>query len=405
MGLSDTALRTFKAGAKDTKKADDKGLYLLVKTTGGKLWRLDYRFEGKRKTLSMGTYPDTGLKAARERRDEARKMLAQGIDPGATRKAQKAAGVERAANSFEVVARRWHDTKKGGWTEKYAAKVLATLERDVFPWIGGTALADARAPDGLSLCRRIVERGAIDTAHTVKGYLSSVMRFAVGEGLIDSDPFRDMRGNLPAAPKVKHFASMNDPAKVGGLMRAIDAFEGGHIVRSALLLTPLVFTRPGELRKAKWADIDLDAAEWRYTATKTDTPHIVPLSRQAVAILRDIFPLTGRNEHVFPGARDHQRPMSDAAVNAALRRMGYDTQTEITGHGFRSMACTMLQERLGKPKSWIERQLAHDVDDPNGAAYDRAQWIDERRVMMQEWADYLDRLKAGAEVIPLHGAA
>jgi hypothetical protein len=248
MSLSDVILRTVKAGAKDSKMADGRGLYLLVKATGGRLWRFDYRHEEKRKTLALGVYPDISLKDARDRCEAARKLLAQGVvNPADVRKAQKAAIEARTEHAFEVVARRWHATRRGQWSEKYAAKVLSSFERDVFPWLGGQGVADIEPPEVLATCRRITDRGAIETAHTVKSYISGVMRFAVGEGLIKSDPCRDLRGLLPAVPKTKHFASISDPVKVGELLRAMDAFTGSNIVCSALHLAPLVFTRIGEL--------------------------------------------------------------------------------------------------------------------------------------------------------------
>jgi integrase len=366
---------------------------------------MQYRFENKQKLLALGKYPEVSLKEARERRDEARKLLSNGIDPSEVKKSQRAAGRERAANSFEIVARTWWAINRASWSSHTAERTLTSLEKDVFPWLGGTPMAEIKPKDVLAVCRRVQSRGAIETAHRVKNYISMAFRFAVGEGVAESDPCRDLRGNLIPAPKARNFASFTDPVKVGELLRAFDAFQGTYSVRAALLLAPLVFVRPGELCRMRWEDVDLERCEWRYVATKTDTPHIVPLSQQAVAILRDLHPLTGHFGYVFPGARDSNRCMSDAAINAALRRLGYDTKTQITGHGFRSMAATMLQEQLDKPKAWIERQLAHSVADVNGTAYDRTQFLKERKAMMQAWADYLDKLQAGADVIPLRGKA
>jgi integrase len=406
MPLTDTAVKNAKPADKTLRIYDEGRLYLEISTAGGKLWRLKYRFGGKEKTLALGKYPLISLKEARERRDEAKKRLAQGTDPGELRKAQKAAGLERAANSFEVIARMWHGVNAPKWSQGNVEKVITCLEKDVFPWLGGKSVdGGIEPPDVLRVCRRIADRGAIDTAHRAKGYISRVMRFAVGEGLAKSDPCRDLAGQLPPLPKTINRPAITDPVGLAGLLRAFDAFEGSNVVRAALYLSPLVFTRPGELRKAHWADFDLEAAEWRYTTGKTGTPHLVPLARQAVAILKDLHPLTGGGKYVFTknGNPDSKEVMGEAALGAALKRLGY--KGEMTPQGFRATAATILNERLRKPKAWIERQLAHSVDDPNGTAYDRTQWLDERREMMQEWADYLDKLKAGAEVVKLRRKA
>jgi integrase len=403
MPLSDTTIRTAKPTEKTQKLFDGGGLYLEVAPSGGKWWRLKYRFGGKEKRISLGVYPDVGLKDARERRDSARKLLANDIDPGENRKVQKSAKVERAANSFEAIAREWFAKQKPTWAASHAEKIIARLENDVFPWLGGKAIAEITAPDVLSVLRRIEGRGTIDTAHRAKSNISQVMRYAIATGKAERDPCPDLRGALPPL-RHDNFASITEPAKVAELLRAMDAFSGTFVVKSALLLAPMLFVRPGELRKALWADIDLDKAEWRYFVTKTKTEHSVPLATQAVAILKDLHGLTGHASHVFPG-RDPQKPMSEAAINAALRRMGYDTKTEITGHGFRAMARTILHEELHQKPEVIEHQLAHKVPDSLGTAYNRTKFLKERKAMMQLWADYLDKLKAGAEVIPLHGSA
>lgn len=403
MPLTDTAVRTAKPSDKPVKMFDERGLFLIVTPTGGKWWRLRYKFGGKEKLLSLGTYPDVSLKDARERREDARKLLANDIDPGENRKVQKSAKVERAANSFEVIAREWYSKQLPTWATSHAEKIIARLENDVFPWLGGKAIAEITAPDVLSVLRRIEGRGTIDTAHRAKSNISQVMRYAIATGKAERDPCPDLRGALPPL-RHDNFASITEPAKVAELLRAMDAFSGTFVVKSALLLAPLLFVRPGELRKALWADIDLDKAEWRYFVTKTKTEHSVPLASQAVAILKDLHALTGHAANVFPG-RDPQKPMSEAAINAALRRMGYDTKTEITGHGFRAMARTILHEELHQKPEVIEHQLAHKVPDSLGTAYNRTKFIKERKAMMQIWADYLGKLKAGAEVIPLHGSA
>ena len=404
MPLTDTAIRTAKANARTQRFFDSGGLYLEVAPTGGKWWRFKYRYDGKEKRISFGVYPEVSLKRARDKRDEARALLADGIDPGENRKAVKAAKVERASNSFEVIAREWFDKNKPTWAPSHADKIIARLENDVFPWLGGKAIADITAPDVLAVLRRIEGRGTLDTAHRASGNCSQVFRYAIATGRALRDPVPDLRGALPPVVKT-NFAALTNPDEVAALLRAIDAFKGTFVVQSALRLAPLLFVRPGELRQAQWADIDLDKSEWRYHVTKTKTAHLVPLARQAVAILREMEPLSGHGRYVFPGARDPQRAMSDAAINAALRRMGYDTQSEITGHGFRAMARTILAEELHHRPEVIEHQLAHAVPDALGTAYNRTKFLKERRVMMQEWADYLDKIKAGAAIVPLHGSA
>jgi integrase len=308
-----------------------------------------------------------------------------------------------AANSFEVVAREWLDNRRDSVTPGQTAKTLAIFENDVFPWMGTTPIAEVDATAVLSVMRRIDQRGARYTAHRAKQRISQVMRYAIATGRAQRDPCPDLKDAIPPA-RSENFASITDPAGVAEMLRAFDGFKGTFPVRCALLVGPRVFVRPGELRKAEWAGIDLDKAEWRYLVTKTKTEHLVPLAAQVVAVLRELHPLTGHGRYVFPG-RDPQKPMSEAAINAALRRMGYDTKTEITGHGFRAMARTILHEELHIKPEVIEHQLAHTVPDALGTAYNRTKFLKERIAMMQLWADYLDRLKAGAEVIRLHGGA
>ncbi len=401
MALTDTALRKAKPADKPLKLADGGGLYLLLKPTGAKWWRWDYRrpVSGKRNTLSLGTYPDVGLALARERRDEARRLLAQGVDPGETRKAEKAAGEQRAANSFEVVAREW--LAKQSWVPGYITKVTAWMANDVFPYIGNRPIAGLSAPDFLAVGRRIKERGAIESAHRILQNCSQVMRYAIATGRAERNPVPDLKGALTRPPK-RHFASIVDPKQVGALLRAIDGYAGSPEVRAALKLAPLVFVRPGELRQAEWSEFDLDAEDadhqpvpyWDIPGSrmKMREPHLVPLAPQAVAILRELQPLTGRGRYVFPSARSPKRPMSNNAVNAALRRMGFDSDT-MTGHGFRATARTILDEVLGFRPDWIEHQLAHAVRDPNGRAYNRTAHLADRRKMMLAWATYLDGLK------------
>ena len=396
MALSDLSIRNAKPSDKPYKLPDEKGLFLLIHPNGSKYWRQKYRFNGKEKLLAFGVYPDISLKDARARRDDARKLLANGIDPGEAKKAQKAAGMERAANSFEVVAREWFSKNRDTWAPSHADKIITRLERDVFPWLGSKATTDISAPDVLAVLHRIEKRGTLDTAHRAKGNISQVMRYAIATGRAERDPCPDLRGALPPARET-NFPSITDPVKVAELLRAMDAFSGTLVVKAALLLAPLLFVRPGELRQAEWKDFDLDKAEWRYYVTKTKSDHSVPLATQAITILKDLHPLTGHGRYVFPG-RDPQKAMSEAAVNAALRRMGYDTKTEITGHGFRAMARTILAEELHQKPEVIEHQLAHKVPDALGTAYNRTKFLKERKVMMQLWADYLEKLKAGAQI-------
>ena len=399
MSLTDVAIRKAKAGEKPIKLYDERGLYLEVSPSGGKWWRLKYRFEGKEKRLSLGVYPDVGLKEARDRRDAARKVLADGVDPSANRKAQKAAKADRAANSFEVLAREWYAKFVSAWGDLHRVRVLRRLERDVFPWIGERPIAEITASELLTIIRRVENRGALDTAHRVLSTCGQVFRYAVATLRAERDPSVDLRGALPPAD-TNHFAATTDPERVAAILRDMDGYEGTFVVKSALRLAPLFFVRPGELRKAEWADVDMDAAEWRYFVTKTKTHHIVPLCTQALEILRELKPLTGRGRYVFPSARSSARPMSENAVLAAMRRMGIGKE-EMTGHGFRAVARTILDEVLGVRPDFIEHQLAHAVRDPNGRAYNRTAHLVERRKMMQQWADYLDKLKSGAAVVPL----
>ena len=398
--LTPSAVANAKAKAKPYTLTDGGGMFLQVNIDGSRWWRFRYYRPGtgKRNTLSLGTFPDVSLKRAREKRDDARKLVADGIDPGDKRQAEAVA----AADTFEAVAREWFAKFSTRWAPSHADKVSRRLERDVFPWIGGKPIAKLDAPTILATLRRIESRGAVETAHRALQNCGQVFRYAVATGRASGDVTRDLRGSLTPW-KPGHFASMTDPDEVGALLRAIDGFNGMHQVSAALKLAPLVFVRPGELRNAEWAEIDLDAAEWNIPAHKMKMrePHLVPLSSQAVAILRDLQPLTGAGCFVFPGARDRKKPLSDMAMNAAFKRMGFDGQT-FTAHGFRAMARTILDERLGFRPDYIEHQLAHAVKDANGRAYNRTSFLPERRKMMQAWADYLDALRAGTrKVVPI----
>ena len=397
MPLTDTAIRNAKPRVTPYRLADERGMYLEVAPAGGKWWRLKYRIGGKEKRLSLGVYPDVSLAVARERRDAARKLVADGVDPSENRKAQKAAKTERAANSFETIAREWYAKFAPGWVTGHGDKIIRRLERDIFPWVGEKPIAEVTAPDLLKALRRIEERGAIETAHRAMQNCGQVLRYAIATGRAERDVSADLRGAL-ATVKGGHHAAITEPKELAPLLRAIRGYEGSLATRSALQIAPMVFVRPGELRSAEWAHIDLDRAEWRYLVTKTSTEHIVPLARQAVAILRELQPLTGAGRYVFPSARGDERPMSDVTLTAALRRLGYSGD-QATIHGFRATARTILDEVLGFRPDLMEHQLAHAVKDPNGRAYNRTAHLEARRDMMQKWADYLDVLVSGGKVI------
>ena len=403
--LSDTAIRKARPQEKPYKLADGGGLFLLVNPTGARWWRWKYRrpVTGKENLLSLGVYPDVPLADARERRDAARRLLANGIDPGEQRKAVKAVSSERAANTFGAVAREWWVKREKEIAAGTAKREHRLLELYLLPHIGESPITDITAPTLLAALRKPESTGKVETAHRVRSLAGQIFRYAIATGRAERNPAADLIGALES-PKGGHFASVTEPAQMGPLLRALYGYDGTAIVAAALKVAPLVFVRPGELRQARWQDIDLDAAEWRYTASKTGTPHVVPLAMQAVAILRELHLLTGRNEYVFPSARGGGRPMSDAAILAAMRRMGIEANT-MTGHGFRAMARTVLDEVLGYRPDIIEHQLAHAVRDPNGRAYNRTAHMPERRKMMQGWADFLDALRMGANVVQFRGAA
>lgn len=396
MPISDTAARNAKPREKSYRIADAKGMYLEVTPAGGKYWRMKYRFSGKEKRLALGVYPDVSLAQARERCGQARKHLANGVDPGVLKQANKAA----TENSFEAVAREWHTKFSPGWAPHHADKIIRRLEREVFPWLGSRPIGDINAPELLAVLRRIEARDALETAHRVHQNCGKVFRYAVATGRAQRDPSGDLRGAIPPAQE-RHHPTITEPKRVGELLRAIAGYSGSNITRYALQLAPLVFVRPGELRKAEWSEFDLDKAEWRIPAhkMKMKAVHIVPLSTQAVLILRELHAVTGKGRYVLPGARGKDRHMSENTINAGLRRLGYAVG-DMTGHGFRSMASTLLNEQ-GWNRDAIERQLAHAERDDIRAAYNYAEHLPERRKMMQAWADYLDGLKAGADVIPL----
>lgn len=399
MPLTDTAIRNASSQEKQYKLSDERGLYLLV-NKAGKYFRFDYRFAKKRKTLALGVYPEVTLKEARKRRNEARQMIANGIDPGQHRKLAKAIQAEQSENSFEAIAREWHLKFSSRWAASYANKIIRRFELYVFPWIGNRPITEITAPELLATLRRIESRGILETAHRTKQNCGQVFRYAVATGRAERDPSADLKGALAPA-KHERMATITKPKKIGELLQAIDSYKGTFIAKYALMLAPLVFVRPGEFRQAEWSEIDLEAQEWRIPADKMKmkVPHIVPLAKQAVGILKEIQPLTGKGRYVFPSIRTNSRPMSENTVLAALRRMGY-TKQEMTGHGFRAMASTVLHEQ-GWPSDVIERQLAHGERNRIKAAYNHAQHLPERRRMMQAWADYLDSLKTKTETVSL----
>ncbi|MBF6648957.1 integrase arm-type DNA-binding domain-containing protein [Methylobacter sp. BlB1] len=398
MPLSDTAIRNAKPTEKPYKMPDEKGMYLLVHPNGGKYFRLDYRFVGKRKTLSLGVYPDTSLKQARERRDTAKKQIADGIDPSITRKIEKAGSIE---NTFKAVADEFLEANSGKWSASHKKHIKECFERDVYPWLGSRPLKELSAVEVLTTLRRITARGALETAARTKQFIGQAIRYGIATGRAERDVTQDLRGALPS-PVRGHFPAITEPKPLGQLLRDIDAYTGDFVVRTALQLQPLIFARPANLAAAEWDEFDLEAAEWRIAADKMKMKdaHIVPLSKQAIALLQDIHPLTGSKRYVFAsnkGKRGNDPHISRESIGAAIRRMGY--QGQHTAHGFRTTASTLLHEQ-GFHSDMIERQLSHAERNRIKAAYNRAQHLPERRKMMQAWADYLDSLKAGADVIP-----
>ncbi|RQY25343.1 tyrosine-type recombinase/integrase [Burkholderia stagnalis] len=412
MPLTDTTIRNTKPAEKPIKLFDGGGLFLLVTPAGQRYWRLKYRAAGKEKLLALGVYPDVTLAVARRKRDEAREKMVAGIDPAEAKKAEKRSARLSAENSFEAVAREWHAKYGPTWSASHGARLLRRLEVDAFPWIGGKPIADLAPPDVLDVLRRVEKRGALETAHRLHANIGQVCRYAVATGRAPRDVTADLRGALPPVQQ-EHMAAITDPKQVAELLRAIDGYQGTFPVLCALRLAPLLFQRPGELRAAEWGEFDLDAGVWeipsdRMKRTKqgkaSGGAHIVPLPSQAIAVLRELHALTGNSRFLFPSVRTKDRPMSDNTVNSALRRLGYDGDT-MTGHGFRAMARTILDEGLGVPAAIIEAQLAHAVKDPLGRAYNRTAHLQQRREMMQRWADYLEQLKAGAQIIPIGTAA
>ncbi|GAB5452306.1 MAG: tyrosine-type recombinase/integrase [Halioglobus sp.] len=397
MPLTATEVKQAKPKEKPYKLADGGGLYLLVNTKGARYWRYKYRYAGKEKTLALGVYPEVSLKEAREAHQGARKTLRQGIDPGEQRKVEKLTRHLAAAESFEAVAREWFNRVMPDKSQSYRERTGRILEKDLYPVLGNRPIASITAPELLVALRRIEGRGANDIAHRAKQIAGQVFRYAVATGRAERDPSGDLKGALKPRRKKKHHAAITDPAEVGRLLVAMEGFQGTAVVKTALLLSPLLYQRPGEIRAMEWGEINWDEARWEIPAEKMKMgqPHIVPLSSQALALLRELEPLTGRGRYVFPSAGGASRCLSENGVRSALRTLGYDNDT-MTPHGFRAMARTILDEVLNYRVDWIEHQLAHAVRDANGRAYNRTAHLKGRAEMMQGWANYLDDLKAQA---------
>lgn len=404
MTLTVVEIKSAKPKEKPYKMADEKGLYLLVNPNGSKLWKFKYRFSGVEKKLSFGAFPDVSLAAAREARDDARRQLTNTIDPGILKNSIKRSKKIADENSFEAIAREWHAKFIPKWSQNHGERILIRLEQNIFPWIGKRPINEVNAPEILSALRRIENRGAVETAHRVSQICGQVFRYAIVIGKAERNPAADLRGAL-APVKQKHHASIIDSVEIGKLLSAISEYRGNFVTKCALQLAPLFFVRPGELRHAEWSEFDLQKAEWRIPAEKMKMKeqHIVPLATQAIEIIQVLHAYTGAGKYLFPSLRSATRPMSENTVLAALRRLGYSSD-EMTGHGFRSMASTLLNEH-GWNRDAIERQLAHAERNNIRAAYNYAEYLPERRNMMQWWAEHLDKLKAGAEIIPLRQLA
>lgn len=401
MALTAVQIKNAKPREKVHRLKDFDGLFLEVRTSGAKCWRFRGTYNGKEILLSLGVFPDVSLATARERCRECREQLAAGINPSLKRKEDKAALT--GTLTFEDLAREWHERTKSKWSATHADKILYRLERELFPYLGRRPANDVTPKELLSALRVMENRRAIDLAHRMHQIAGQVFRYGIATGRVDRDSAADLRGALTPR-KPKHHASLTDPKEIAQLMRAIDGYQGTHVVRCALRLSPLLFVRPGELRHMEWSEIDADTKEWRIPAgkMKMKVQHIVPLSTQALAILDELRPLTGDGKYAFPG-RTASRPMSENTIGAALRYLGYSTREQQTAHGFRSMASTLLNE-MGWNRDAIERQLAHAERDGVRAAYNYAEYLPERKRMMQAWADYLDALRENGRVIPLHHA-
>lgn len=414
MALTDKECKnaTCEADKARSRLTDGGGLYLETAAAGSKRWFWKYYFAGKEKRLALGSYPNVSLKAARVARDDARKLQQAGSDPAQQRQIDKLQRGSAALQTFEAAARDLHATKSSDWSAEYAARWLARLEKDIFPWLGKIPLREITAPLLLNTLRRVEGRGVRELAHSLREACGQVFKHGNTIGACDHNPSTALRGALKPVG-TKHMAAVLEPAAAGALIRSIEAYTGQPSTRTALILSALTFQRPGNMRMMEWAEIDLDAAMWSIPAAKmkrtkagktNGRPHFVPLANQAVSLLREIHPLTGHGKYVFPSLLTGERPMSENTVRTALRRMGYDNDT-MTPHGFRAMARTIMVERLNMHPDVIEAQLAHGKSGPLGAAYDRAEFMEQRRQMMVSWADYLDKLRDGAQVLEFKGKA
>lgn len=404
--LTDAAIKKAQAGQTPRRMADGNGMFLEVQPSGSKWWRHKFRFGGKQKLLSLGVYPQTSLAEARLLRDKARRLLAQGVDPSDVRKSQRLARSETAEDAFEAVAREAFLSKKKAWSEGHARRWLNRMEGDVFPWIGTRPIGSLTAPDLLRVARRIESRGAIETSHTVMQQCGQVFRYGVATGRCDRNPVPDLRDALRPVV-VSHMAALTDETEIGTMLRAIAGYRGSPVTRSALVLSAMLFQRPGNIRAAEWVEFDFDNAMWSIPSAKmkrtlqgkaSGRPHLVPLPRQAIDELKDLKQITGHGRFLYPSLLSRERCMSDNTVNTALRRLGF-TAEQMTAHGFRAMARTVLVEKLNIQPDIIEAQLAHAKSGPLGSAYDRAEFLDQRRQMMQHWADHLDQLRDAADAI------
>lgn len=410
MALTDTFVKNTKHTGSPTgdKHADGSGMYLLIKAAG-KYWRMDYKYAGKRDTLTFGVYPAVSLAKARQRREKARELLADGINPKAALAEERKAKAAAAVNTFEAIAREWHGTKVSGWSITHAETTMERMEKNIFPWLGISPLTDIEAPEVLGTLRRIEARGAIDTTHRIKSIMSTVFRYAIATGRAVRNPAADVGVALKTTVK-GHHPAITEPKRFAQMLRDIYAYSGSNITRAAVQIHALTFQRPNEIRDMEWAEVDLDAGVWIVPAARMKgvlerkahgVAHTVPLSTQAVAVLKDLHPLTGHGPKVFPGERGEGRSISENTARQALRSMGY---LDHVPHGFRASARTLIREELHYDKEVIERQLSHGSDEALGGAYDRTQFLNERARMMQTWGDYLDKLRIGADMIQLRTA-
>jgi integrase len=400
------------ADKKRHRLTDDGGLYLEVSPAGSKRWFWKFYTEGRESRLALGSYPEVPLKAARLERNEARKLHQSGANPVQQRKAERITASASSATTFEAVAREFHDIKQSGWSDSHASRWLRMMEKDAFPRIGTLPLADISAPLVLNVLQRVEARGAGETARKLAEGIGQVFKRGIVTGRCERNPADGLAGELRPVT-VRHMAAVLEPVQAGALLRDIEGYQGQPLTRAALALSALLFQRPGNIRAMAWAEIDTQAALWTIPAEKmkrtvhgkvNGRPHLVPLAPQALAILEEIRPLSGHRLHVFPSLLSGSRCMSENTIRGALRRMGY-ANDEMTAHGFRAMARTLIAERLpGISPDVIEAQLAHGKSGPLGMAYDRAEYMEQRRQMMRAWADYLDRLRVGAQVIPIRAA-